>query len=77
STVYGTNLFMGLTCTNAGKTLLFQAGKTNTVAAQGRLTLTGAEATSLILRSTADSTAWKLNVDPTVAQTIEYVVQWR
>ncbi len=41
STIYGVSTFMGLTCTNGGKTLLFQAGKTNLVAAYGTLALSG------------------------------------
>jgi len=73
STVYGTNQFMGLTCTNAGKTLLFQAGKTNKVSALGRLKLKGSETANVVLRSTTNDTTWKLNVDPAAAQVIEYV----
>ncbi len=73
STVYGTNVFMGLTCTNGGKTLLFQAGKTNTIPAGGRLTWKGSGTTNLILRSTADGTPWKLNVNIAAAQTVERV----
>ena len=72
STVYGTNLFMGLTCTNTGgKTLLFQAGQTNTIAAQGRLTLKGSEiASNLVLRSTSEGTPWKLNVNASAEQSV-------
>jgi len=73
STIYGASTFMGLTCTNASKTLLFQAGKTNTVSAQGRLTLKGSERNSLMLRSTTNDTVWKLNVSSSAAQDIEYV----
>jgi len=73
STVYGSSTFMGLTCTNIGKTLIFQAGKTNTVSALGRLTLTGGETTNLMLRSTQDGTSWKLNVNAAAVPTIEYV----
>ena len=75
STVYGSNTFMELVCTNgAGKTILFEAGRTNFVAAQGRLTLIGsAAATNLFLRSTGDGAPWKLKVDPLAEQSVSYV----
>jgi len=73
SMVYGVNTFMGLICTNAGKTLLFQAGKTNTIAAQGRLTLVGSETSAVNLRSTTNGMAWKLNVNSAAAQDVEHV----
>jgi len=71
SRVYGSSAFMGLTCSNTtGKTLLFEAGKTNTVLAQGKLTLNGSGANNLMLRSTVNGAFWKLNVDSSVAQSI-------
>jgi len=73
STVYGANTFMGLICTNAGKTLLFQAGKTNKVAAYGTLMLGGSGTSPLVLRSTVDNTPWKLNVSSLAGQAVEYV----
>ncbi len=72
-TLYGTTTFMGLTCTNVGKTILFQAGKTNAIAAQGRLTLKGVDTTNLTLRSTTEGTKWKLNVNGAAEQVIEKV----
>jgi hypothetical protein len=42
NTIYGSTTFYSLVCTNAGKTLLFQAGTTNTVTAALGLRLTGA-----------------------------------
>ncbi len=73
SSVYGTNTFMGLTCTNAGKTLLFQNGKTNKVAALGRLLIRGTESSNVVLRSTTNGAAWRLNVDAGAAQDVAYV----
>jgi len=63
----------GLVCTNGGKTLLFQAGVTNTVADYGALTLSGSNVSNLILRSTLDGTAWKLNVSSLANQTVNFV----
>ncbi len=75
SLLYGSSTFMRLYCTNGlAKTLLFQAGKTNTVVAQGRLRLHGSAVTpNLILRSTTDGSAWKLNVSTSADQSVSCV----
>lgn len=75
SIFYGATSFLGLICTNTnGKTLVFHAGSTNTIAAQGRLTLLGCETTTnLVLRSTIDGVAWKLKANPSALQSIWFV----
>jgi len=56
--VYGSNAFYNLTCTNAGKTIMFTAGTTNFV--NGKL-LMGAGVT---LKSTSGDAWWYLNLAP-------------
>ncbi len=73
SLVYGSTTFSHLLCTNAGKVLMFQNGRTNTIPALGRLTLKGESTSNLCLRSMQDGTAWKLNVSSSAVQAVEYV----
>ena len=56
SQVLGNSTFYDLTCTVPGKTLKFEAGKTQTI--NNTLTLSGIAGTPLILRSTQDGTQW-------------------
>ena len=74
ATVYANNSFYNLTCTNGGKTIYFQAGRTNTVS-KG-IVLTGDANSNLVLRSTAAplTQQWKLNVQSTATtKTFDYV----
>lgn len=73
SRVYGSTTFMQLICTNGAKTLQFQAGVTNSVAAQGTLTFLGSSGSNLILRSMVDNTAWKFNVSTQANQNVDFV----
>lgn len=61
ATVYGSNTFFNLTCTNAGKTLSFQAGKTNTVNGLLNLGSTGSEP-PVTLQSTSPNSQWYLTL---------------
>gem|GEM_PF-1076379 len=60
NTIYGSTTFNNLVCTNAGKTLLFQAGTTNTVTAALGLRLTGASGpgNKVSLLPATPSTQW-------------------
>ena len=71
TTIYGNQTFYGFSCTNAGKTLKFENGKTNTV--EEALTLTGDASDYLYLRSTSDGSQWYLNVKGTADMIVEYV----
>ncbi len=75
SRVYGSNTFMELVCTNGlGKTIMFEPGKTNSIAPLGRFIMKGADTvTNLLLRSISDGVAWKLNVDPLAEQNVTRV----
>jgi hypothetical protein len=71
ATIYGSQTNANLVCTNAGKTLLFQAGRTNTV--EEGLTFKGDALAKLVLRSSADGTQWRLSVKGSALQTVDYV----
>ena len=70
STLDGSTTFYNLTCTNAGKRLLFAAGDTFTV--QNLLHLEGTAGSLVELDSTATPTRWNLVV-PLLAHTLEYL----
>ena len=60
STISGSNTVNGdFTCTAAGKTISFGAGKTQTV--NGKFTITGTQANPITLNSTTDGTQWNIN----------------
>ena len=69
STITGANTFANFTCTQAGKQLSFEAGKTQTIG--GTWTLTGSSGNLIKLRSTVAGTQWK--VDPTGTKNISFV----
>ena len=70
--VYGATAFEFLSVTNPGKTVLFEAGGSNTATAT--ITLLGDSASNVVLRSTAPGTQWKLNVAASVAsKTFEFL----
>ncbi|MBU1367835.1 MAG: hypothetical protein KJ711_08480 [Candidatus Omnitrophica bacterium] len=74
STISGSTTFYNLTCATAGKTLKFEATKTQTIT--NNLTLTGAEGSLINLRSTLDTGTdlekqWK--IDPQVGRSVSYV----
>ena len=71
ATIYGASTFQTFVCTNAGKTLAFQAGVTNT-AIQG-LTLKGSAGAKLMLRSSVDGASWYLSVPESAAQHVNDV----
>ena len=59
STISGSNTVNGdFTCTAAGKTISFGAGKTQTV--NGKFTITGTQANPITLNSTTDGTQWNI-----------------
>lgn len=61
STISGSNTVNGdfTCCTDAGKTISFGAGKTQTV--NGKFTITGTQANPITLNSTTDGTQWNIN----------------
>ncbi|MGR3176772.1 MAG: PKD domain-containing protein, partial [Candidatus Anammoxibacter sp.] len=59
STITGTNNFFNFTCTQAGKTLNFEVGKTQTIT--GIWTLTGITGNLISLRSSSAGTQWSVN----------------
>jgi hypothetical protein len=69
--IYGNQTMANLICTNANKTLHFQAGRTNTV--EEALRLTGDGVNKLVLRSTADGSAWYLSLSPMAGLTVDGV----
>ncbi len=74
ATVYGDSAFHDLICTNAGKTVRFEAGGTTVIKAGGTLTLQGeAEANWLELVSTAPGTQWHLTLQAGSYQEVRYV----
>ena len=74
NTIYGSTTFNSLVCTNAGKTLLFQAGTTNTVTAIAGLRLTGASGAGnkVSLLPATPSTQWYIKSVNTPAN-VSYV----
>ncbi len=60
ASIAGNSSFYDLTCTNAGKQLTFEAGKTNTV--RNLLVLKGETGTPLTLRSSNPGSRWMLRV---------------
>jgi hypothetical protein len=74
NTLYGNTTFDNFTCQTPGKTLKFEAGKTNAVTTG--IILTGDASSNLVLRSTAAplTQQWKLNVQSTATtKTFDYV----
>ena len=69
STITGANTFANFTCTQSGKQLSFEAGKTQTISSTW--TLTGSSGNLIKLRSTTAGTQWK--VDPKGTRSISYV----
>ena len=61
-----------LTCTNAGKTIRFEAGEKTVIQSFGQLTFTGTSGEYLTLTSTVAS-AWELILQPNAMQSVEYV----
>ena len=59
ATITGDNTFFDFTCTEAGKQLSFEAGKTQTIS--GTWTLTGASGDLVALRSTVADSQWNVN----------------
>jgi hypothetical protein len=74
NTIYGSTTFNSLVCTNAGKTLLFQAGTTNTITAALGLRLTGASGpgNKISLLPATPSTQWYIKSVNTPAN-VSYV----
>ena len=72
ATVSGDNTFYNLSCQVPGKTVSFEAGKTQTVLAFGTLTLEGASGNDLVLQSTAASD-WFLTLEPNGMQSVANV----
>ena len=70
STIYGSNIFNDLECTQAGKQINFTSTTTQTV--NNTLTLTGATGNLIKLRSTATPAKWDITF-PNGAQTVSYV----
>jgi len=72
--ISGDNNFYNLNRTVTGtSTLNFAGGSTQTIVAGGNVTLQGAAANLLSLRSTSSPTQWNLNINTTAGQTIQYV----
>ncbi|MCK5591170.1 MAG: hypothetical protein KAI72_04370, partial [Candidatus Pacebacteria bacterium] len=69
SHIYGETTFNNFICTTAGKTLQFEAAKTQTIV--GNLRFTGQLGNLIILRSTIDDTQW--NIDPQGTRNVGYV----
>ncbi|MGR3320191.1 MAG: PKD domain-containing protein [Candidatus Anammoxibacter sp.] len=59
STIKGDNTFADFKCTEAGKTLIFEAGKTQTIS--DKLTLKGSSGNPILLRSTVVGSQWNVN----------------
>jgi len=73
-TINGDNTWYGLAVTAAAaRTVQFESSKTQTIAANGSLTLTGTPGQLLTLAPKTAATPWNLTVDPTAAQTVSYV----
>lgn len=72
ATIAGSNTFWNLTITNAGKTVSFEAGKTNTI--NGLLTLgTTAGDSTVTLQSTSANDGWFITLAPGGDQAIKRV----
>ncbi len=69
SAITGVNTFANFTCTQAGKQLSFEAGKTQTI--KGAWTLTGTNGNLVLLKSITDGTQW--SVDPQGTRNITFV----
>ncbi len=74
-TINSDNTWYGLAVTgSSARTVSFESAKTQTIAANGALTLSGASGQLLTLAPLTPSTAWNLNVNATgVTQNITYV----
>jgi len=72
ATVYGSNAFHNLTCTNAGKTLRFEAGEKTVIQSFGKLTLEGENGNYLVVTS-ATASAWHLTLQPNALQSVSCV----
>jgi len=80
--IFGSTTFYNLTkdiSLTTADTLMFQNGKTQTIAASGTLTLKGSSTNLLTLRSCGsdgtqtDGTAWNLSVNPSATASVSYV----
>ncbi len=72
ATIYGSNAFYKLSCTNAVKTLRFEAGGHTVIQPYGTLTLEGDAGNYLVVTSTTAS-AWFLTLGLNANQSVSYV----
>ena len=73
SRISGTTTFCILECRAPGKILEFEAGPTNTIAAQGACVLQGTNGSPVVLRSTVGGSTWGIKADALAGQSIEAV----
>ena len=73
SRISGTTTFCVLECRAPGKILEFEAGPTNTIAAQGACVLQGTNGSPVVLRSTVGGSTWGIKADALAGQSIEAV----
>lgn len=72
--IYGSNMFYSLTCTNANKNLLFEAGRMTIVKPGGTFTMRGKSGGQWLgLHSTAPGAAWYLTLQSGSFQDVAYV----
>jgi hypothetical protein len=71
--IYGSNSFYSLTCTNAGKDLLFEPGRMTVVKPGGTFTMRGRSGNGLGLHSLTPGSAWYLTLQSGSFQDVAYV----
>ncbi|MDD5356579.1 MAG: autotransporter-associated beta strand repeat-containing protein [Candidatus Pacebacteria bacterium] len=72
-TMSGANTFYGLAITGGGRTVSFQSGAAQSIAANGSLALSGSAGHLLTLAPLTPASEWQLHLDAAAAQAVSYV----